>query len=46
MTPLKATLLSFLMLTAITVWGMAIYSADAASGHAAVDGYGVTAFIR
>jgi len=42
MTPVKAALLSFAMLTAITIWGIGIYGADASSGHAAVDGYGVT----
>ena len=47
MTPVKAALLSFAMLAAITLWGVGIYAADAASGHAAVDGYGVTtAFAR
>jgi hypothetical protein len=46
MTPLRATLLSFFMLFAITAWGVAIYTADAATGHAVVDGYGVTALTR
>ncbi len=46
MTPLRATLLFFAMLTAITIWGVAIYTADAASDHAAVDGYGVTSPLR
>ncbi|MBX3584714.1 MAG: hypothetical protein KF810_22800 [Rhizobiaceae bacterium] len=45
MTPVKAALLSFAMLAAITMWGVGIYAADASSGHAAVDGYGVTASI-
>ncbi len=40
--PVKAALLSFAMLAAIAVWGAGIYSADAAAGHAVVDGYGVT----
>jgi hypothetical protein len=35
-------LLFFAMLAGITVWGVAIYTADAASGHVVVDGYGVT----
>ena len=30
------------MLTGIAMWGAALYSADAAGGHAPVDGYGVT----
>jgi hypothetical protein len=46
MTPLRATLLSFAMLSAITFWGVAIYTADAASNHSVVDGYGVTAPVR
>lgn len=46
MTPLRATLLSFAMLTALMFWGVAIYTADAATGHAVVDGYGVTALTR
>ncbi|MET0598411.1 MAG: hypothetical protein ABWZ57_11150 [Mesorhizobium sp.] len=45
MNPLRATLLSCFMLFAITAWGVAIYTADAAGGHA-VDGYGVTAMTR
>jgi hypothetical protein len=46
MTPLRATLLSFAMLSAITFWGIAIYTADAAGNHTVVDGYGVTALTR
>jgi hypothetical protein len=47
MTPVKAALLSLAMLSAITLWGVGIYAADASSGHAVVDGYGVTtAFAR
>jgi hypothetical protein len=42
MTPVKATLLSIFMLSGIALWGAAIYTADAAGGHPAVDGYGVT----
>jgi hypothetical protein len=42
MTPLRVMFLFFAMLTAITAWGVAIYTADAASNHAVVDGYGVT----
>ena len=41
MTPVKATLLSLFMLSGILMWGAAIYSADAAGDHLAVDGYGV-----
>jgi len=43
MTTLKATLLSLAMVCAITVCGIGIYAADAASDHAVVDGYGVIA---
>jgi hypothetical protein len=46
MTPVKAALLSFVMLSAIVVWGAGIYSSDAATEHAVVDGYGVGAAIR
>ena len=47
MTPVKAALLSLAMIAAIAFCGIGIYSADASSGHAAVDGYGVTtAFAR
>lgn len=43
MTPVKAALLSIAMLAGITLWGLGIYAADASSGHAVVDGYGVSA---
>ncbi len=46
MSPVKIALLSFLMLSAIIVSGVGIYTADAASNHAVVDGYGVTAAAR
>ena len=46
MTALRVTLLSLAMLTAIAVWGVAIYTADAASNHAVVNGYGVTGPLR
>ena len=42
MTPVKAALLSFEMIAAIAFCVIGIYAADASSGHAAVDGYGVT----
>ena len=41
MSPVKATLLSVLMLSGIVLWGAGIYSATAAGGSAPVDGYGV-----
>jgi hypothetical protein len=43
---MKAVILSFAMLAAIAVCGVGIYAADASSGHAVVDGYGVTAANR
>jgi hypothetical protein len=43
MTPVKAFLLTALMLSGIVAWGVGIYSADAAGGHVVVDGYGVVA---
>lgn len=46
MTPVKATLLSVLMLSGIALWGAGIYSADAAAGHRVIDGYGVSATLR
>ena len=45
MTPVKAALLSFAMLAALAIGAVGIYSADAATGHVAVDGYGVTASV-
>ena len=41
MTPVKAALLSVMMLSGILLWGAGIYAADAVGGHAPVDGYGV-----
>ncbi len=46
MTSVKAALLSLAMLAAIGLWGIGIYSADAANNHNAVDGYGVTTSLR
>ena len=46
MTPVKAALLSLVMLAAIAVCGVGIYAADASTGHAVVDGYGVTTASR
>lgn len=43
MTPVKAALLSFLMLSGIAIWGLGIYSVDAGSGYVVTDGYGVGA---
>lgn len=42
----KAAFLSLAMLAAIIVSGIGIYAADAANGHSAVDGYGVTTASR
>lgn len=46
MTPVKAALLSLAMLAAIAVCGVGIYAADASTGHAVIDGYGVSAASR
>jgi hypothetical protein len=43
---MKAALLSYVQLSGILVWGAGIYSADASTKHAVVDGYGVGASIR
>jgi hypothetical protein len=43
MTALKAALLSLAMFCAIAMWGVGIYSADAAGDHMVSDGYGVSA---
>ncbi|WP_281406251.1 hypothetical protein [Aquamicrobium sp. LC103] len=39
---MKAALLSFFMLTGIIMWGVGIYSADAAGDHVGTDGYGIS----
>jgi hypothetical protein len=46
MTPVKAAFLFLAMLSAIAICGVGIYAADASSGHAVVDGYGVGAVKR
>jgi hypothetical protein len=46
MTLVKAALLSIAMLAAIAVCGVGIYAADASTGHAVVDGYGISAVKR
>ena len=46
MTPVKAALLSFFMLSGIGMWAAGIYTADAAAGHRVVDGYGVSVVNR
>ncbi len=43
MTPLKAALLTFVMLSAIAFWGFGIYAADASAHVIVTDGYGVSA---
>ncbi len=43
MKPVKALLLSVVMLSGIAVWAVGIYSADASVHSAVVDGYGVSA---
>jgi hypothetical protein len=46
MSPVKAAFLSLAMLAAIAVCGVGIYAADASTGHAVVDGYGVSSTTR
>jgi hypothetical protein len=46
MTSVKAALLTFAMLSGLAIGGFGIYAADAANGHNAVDGYGVTAALE
>lgn len=46
MTLVKAAFLSLVMLAAIAVCGVGIYAADASTGHAVLDGYGVGAIKR
>lgn len=43
MTPMKSILLSMFMLSAIGLFGLGIYTADAGGAHKPVDGYGVIA---
>ena len=43
MTPVKATIVSLLMLSGILMWGAGIYTAGASDNHPAMDGYGITA---
>ena len=43
---MKSVLLSLAMLSSILLSGVGIYGADAASGHNAVNGYGVTVSAR
>jgi hypothetical protein len=43
---MKSILLSLAMLSSIVLSGVAIYGADAASGHNVVNGYGVTVSAR
>lgn len=46
LTPVQAALLSLAMIAAIAVCGAGIYAADASTGHAVVDGYGISAVKR
>jgi len=45
MNPMKAAILSFLMLSAVAMGGIGFYSTQAVADHAA-DGYGVSAAAR
>jgi len=44
MNPVKAALLSLVMLSGLFAWGVGVYSADASSHHRVVDGYGVVSY--
>ena len=46
MSPMKAAVLSFLMLSAFAMGGIGLYSTKAAADRAGVDGYGVSALVR
>jgi hypothetical protein len=46
MTLVKTAILSLAMLAAIAICGIGIYAADASTGHAVVDGYGIGAVRR
>ena len=43
MTPVKAAFFTIATVAAICICGIGIYSADASTNHAVVDGYGVIA---
>jgi hypothetical protein len=43
MNPMKAAILSFLMLSAVAMGGIGFYSTQAVADHAVVDGYGISA---
>jgi hypothetical protein len=44
MKPVKAAILSLVMLSGLLFWGVGVYSADASSHHRVVDGYGVVSY--
>lgn len=46
MTPVRAALLFVFMFSGIALWGVAIYTGDAAAGGKSLDGYGVVAAVR
>lgn len=43
---MRTAVFSFLMISALALGTMGIYSASATSGEAAFDGYGVTSAVR
>lgn len=43
MNPMKAAILSFLMLSAVVMGGIGMYSTQAVADHNRADGYGVSA---
>lgn len=43
MNPMKAAILSFLMLSAVAMGGIGFYSTQAVADHSPIEGYGITA---
>jgi hypothetical protein len=46
MSPMKAAVMSFLMLSAFAMGGIGLYSTKAVADRAATDGYGITAIVH
>jgi hypothetical protein len=46
MNPMKAAVLSFLMLSAVAMGGIGLYSTQAVADHSLIDGYGVSSIAR
>jgi hypothetical protein len=43
---MKAAIMSFLMLSAVAMGGIGLYSTQAAADHPMADGYGISALAR